>query len=578
MQEMIKANDDKLELEKKLPTLIQSAVNEEITKLDTLSKNEAMRYRFPQRINSQSNPDLKPMADIPFSYLRRMAQLYPVARACINRRIRQITQLDWDVTTADDIKDEKGYEAQIKAAKQFFKQPMGPKTRLREMLTIMVDDVLTLDAVCFEMQKTRGGGFINLVPVDPTTIALRVTDSGATPLPPEIAYVQIIQGQTIGEFTTDEMLYDMMNPRSYSPYGLAPLESLILQVESALRGALYNLNYFRENNLPEGFITLPEDVASSKSLVEEWQLWFDQMVAGDPRFTHRLKILPGGSVYTPAKKPEDMAFERFELWLLMQTCAMFDVQPQDIGITLHVNKSTAGSQQQIGDERGLYPLANFIKEILDDILQVELGFENLQAIPENLNPVDRKEEAEIAEKEINMGVLSGDEYRMEHGREPIGLKPYVNTPKGPVFVEDLVAGTVGPAADAATAKQLAENPPANAFGNNPKEKPAVKPEPKKKGAEFEEEDEKLEADEIRKWRRCIFNDIENSRELRTKFPSDFIRPEIHAEIEKGLKDVKSRFHAKLLFDRYLDPELKASMTLLSYASELRRIEGNAPSA
>src|SRR3990167_6096172 len=228
---------------------------------------------------------------------------------------------------------------------------MGHKTRLRELLTIIVDDTLTIDAVTFEISRLRGGKFQNLVPVDPTTIALKVTETGATPEPPDPAYVQIIGGRNIAEFTTDEMIYEAMGNRSYSPYGFAPLESLILQAEAALRGTLYNLNYFRENNVPEGFITLPTEVAQNKVQVEEWQMWFDSIVAGDQRMTHRLKILPGGAEYIAAKKPEDMAFEKFELWLLQQTCAVFDVPPQDIGITYQVNKSTAESQSSLSLER-----------------------------------------------------------------------------------------------------------------------------------------------------------------------------------------------------------------------------------
>jgi len=570
LQELIKINDEKLQLEKSIPALVQ----EEIQKVETLNRNEAMRYRLPYRINDTKDPDRKPGADVPFSYLRRIAVLYPIARACINRRVRQITQLEWDITTIDEVKDEKGYAGQIKAVKDFLKQPMGHKTRMREMLTLMVDDVLTIDAVCFEMQRTRGGDFLNLVPVDPTTIALRVTDTGATPEPPDPAYVQIIQGQPVAQFSTDEMLYEVMNPRSYSPYGLSPLESLILQAESALRGTLYNLSYFRENNIPEGFLTLPEDVAQTKTLVEEWQMWFDALVAGDPRMTHRLKILPGGSEYTPTKKPEDMAFEKFELWMLQQTCAMFEVQPQDIGITMNVNKATAGSQQDIGKERGLLPLGNFIKEIFDDLIQMELGLTNLQFIWRNINPTDHKEEMEIAEKEISLGALGVDEWRAENGREPLGLKPYIQTSSGPILVEDFVAGKVGPAATQATAAAMAENKTSPTNGNNEENKNN----PPKGGEMTPEQKQKLMDQDIRRWKKCVYSDLERGVKIRTKFDSDYIDGQTNEEIADALQKVQSRLQAKLLFDQYLDPEIKASMTLLKFASELRRIEHDVASA
>lgn len=568
-KEAAKASQDKLELESSLPKLITEKVGEEIRKLDMLKRNESMRFNAVARVNSQTNPDQKYLADLPFSFLRRMAQIYPIARACINRRIRQITQLDWDITTIDEIEEEAGYEEQIKTVKAFFKQPIGHKTRMREMLTMMTDDLLTLDAVSFEMQKTRGGEFMHLIPVDPATIVLKVTEQGGTPVPPQTAYRQIIQGQVIAEFTTDEMIYDFMGNRSYSPYGLAPLESLILQVESAIRGAMYNLNYFRENNVPEGFIDLPDDVATNRNAVEEWQMWFDSLLAGDARMVHRLKILPGGAKYTAAKKPEDMAFERFEVWLLQQTCAMFDVQPQDIGITLHVNKATADSQADIGRERGLIPLGNFFKEVFDDIVQVEMQQENLQFVWLNINPVDRKEEVEIAEKEIKMGTLGVDEFRIEQGREALGLEPYIDTPSGPLLVADVVSGKVGPAADAKRADTIASQPkvlPTGSTGAGFKE-------PEQKGEAVEQAQRELE--DLRKWKKAIYNDLEVGRKLRVKFPSSHIAPEIHEQIAERLADVHSKMQAKLVFDEYLDPQIRAAMMLMRHATELRRIEHDA---
>ena len=524
-----------------------------------MKKNEATRYRMIRQVNAQNNPDRKPFSDVPFSHLRRMAVVYPIARACINRRIRQATQLSYEVTTVPEIDGEKGYEAQIKNVKAFLKHPMGHKTRFREFLSILVDDILTIDATCFEIARLRNTTLDvsrGLVPVDPSTIVLRVTETGGTPIPPAIAYAQIIQGQVIGEFTTDEMMYESLSSRSYSPYGLAPLESLILQAEAAIRGTLYNLNYFRENNVPEGFITLPEEVATTQDQVEEWQQWFDAIVAGDNRMVHRLKILPNGSEYTPAKKPEDMAFERFELWLLQQTCAVFDVPPQDIGITYQVNKATGETQSELSRERGLIPLTNFIKEIMDDIIQSLLGFENLQFIWTNVNPVDRKEEIDIASEELKLGALSIDEYRQEQGREPLGVGHMVWIGDRLIPIEAVVSG--------------------EAFQQQQQTGDEEKKPTKDERKEDEEEDEakkyEQELKDIKKWRTCIYRDLEMGKPLRKDFDSRYIRDDIKKSIQFGLKEVFSHEQAKALFNEFLDPEIRASMKLLQVARQMRGLE------
>ena len=540
-------------------------IQDEFTKAEMLRKKEhAFMNRSPKWINQQTNPDRKVMSDISFSSLRRMAQMYPIARACINRRKTQITGLEWEITTKDEIKDEEGYKEQIEAVNAYFKRPMGHKSKMRKFLSFIVDDILTIDAICYEVARLRGGLFDTmrgLIPVDPSTILLRVDDTGAIPMPPEIAYAQSIQGHVVGTFTTEEMLYEVMNPRTFTPYGLAPLESLIIQVESAIRGALYNHNYLKENNIPEGFLTLPEEIASTREQVEEWQGYWDAIMAGDSRMTHRLKILPDGSEYTPAKKPEDMAFERFELWLLQQTCAVFDVPPQDIGITYQVNKSTGDNQAKISKEKGLLPLASFIKELFDDIIQEIMGYEDLQFIWVNVNPVDHKEEVEIAKIEIEMGAKSVDEYRMEQGLEAIGLEHYI-TGSTPTMVKDMISGEVYTRDIQAKADQLKLQ--SDQKDQKKKEEAKIVPDESKKA--------EMEVEDLKKWRTCVYNDLKFSRPIRTDFETDNIGTDVYSAVRKGLETVNSRSQAKLLFDEFIDPEIRASVELLHITRKMRGIE------
>lgn len=527
-------------LKAKIPGIVKAEVKEKL-KAEKLasSKSKAFQYRRPRLFNTRFRPDRKPGSQIPFSFMRRMATVYPIARACINRRITQITQLEWIVTTSDKEIDEKGHEAEIKKVTDWLHQPMGHKTRFREMMNVIIDDILTIDATCFEYHKMRGGEFIDLVAVDPTTIVLRVTETGATPEPPETAYAQFIEGHKQATFTTDEFLYDMMRKRSMTPYGLAPIESLIVQVESALRGSLYNLNHFREGNVPTGFINLSEELAANKDQIEEWQTWFDSILAGSVKGVHRLKILPSDSKYTPVQKLTDMAFERFEMWLLQQTCAVFDVPPRDIGITLDVNKASDKTQQQLSREKGLLPLAQFIKELLDEIIHTQMGLEQLQFKWTNLNPVDRKEEAEIQEREIKLGKISVDEARINDGKEPIGLGHYIMAKGGPILVEDF----------------LREEPTED-----------------DKADDKDEEKEKAVKAELRKWRRCVYKDFRDGKPLRLDFYSAVIPKQTKKEIKRALKNTHTRYQIKLVFDAYLDRELKASYKLLEMASKMRGIE------
>ena len=359
--------------------------------------------------------------------LRKLSVIYPVARACINYRSSQITQLGWTVI------DEKGNKGPDELLNQLRKPLFG--MRFRTFLDKITDDLLTLDAVAIYKKRNRGGGVIGLMPIDSGTIRVKVTDTGEVPEPPAIAYEQIIRGQIVAQMTTDDLIYDMINPRTNSAYGLAPLESLIMQAASALRADAYNIAFLTEGNVPEGFIYLPPEIASTPEQIKQWQTWFDAFYAGDVNLMRRLKVMPGDSKYESIKKPDDMSFKEFQQWLLMVTCAVFGVPPQAIGFTYQTNRATAEVQFALGEDRGLMPLANFFKDLFDDII-VELGFPEYTFKWTTLDKKDRLREAKIAEIMIKLGVMSGDEWRAEDGRPTIGMEHMIFA-KSPPIPQDM---------------------------------------------------------------------------------------------------------------------------------------------
>ena len=478
----------------------------------------------------------KPNASVNFSILRQFAEYYPIARACINYLRSQITKLEWDIGSTDSDADIQQYDAQVAEVKEFFKSPAGHKTRLRELLSMMVEDVMVLDAVSLYKRQTFGGEFLHLLPIDAATIKLRVNDFGGTPEPPEIAYEQWIKGKKIAEMSTDDMIYEVLSSRTDNAYGRAPLESLVIEVESALQGALYNLKYLEEGNDPEGFGVLPE--GWSLDQIREFQTYWDGLMTGNLGIRRRMRFVPPGFEYIPSKKAEDMSFEKFELWLLQKTCSVFGVPPQDIGFTYQVNKSTGEVQERMGRSRGLYPVANFIKEIFDDIIQIDMGFPELAWLWTDIDPVDEEQEIKILETEIKLGAKSVDEYRREKGDKEIGLGHYIMTPKGPVMVDDVIAGT---------------SPLLNPTLMMPQE---------------QEEDEQRE--EMKRWQKCAVADLKKGRKFR-KFQSKEIDDDVYKEIEGYLEDVKEVWQIKKIFEPYMTREAKILSKVVGLRNEIDEI-------
>ena len=383
-----------------------------------------LRDRMPFQNTMQTRN--KPGSGIDFATLRRFSVQYDVARAAINRRKRQLNMLEWDIVAAEE-DDDTDYKAVIRPLKKDFKNIGGYRVRFRELVDTMVDDLLVLDALALYKRPNMGGGLYSLQPVDAATIVLEVSEDGGTPMPPDTAYRQFIRGKQVAEFTADEMYYEMMNSRTYTPYGLSPLESLVLGVSSALKSDVYNLHMLTEGNIPEGFFGVPDDWTPDQ--IKEFQSLWDAALAGDTRATSKLKFVPSGkgaTGYTPALKPEDMKYKELQEWLMKKTCMLFEVQPQELGFTDTVNKATGEVQQSIGLNSGLKPLASFFEEIFTDVIQVDLGYENLKFKYTGLDQVDERAEAEKNEVLLRSGQTTVDEVRQSQGKEPLGVdKPYV---------------------------------------------------------------------------------------------------------------------------------------------------------
>ncbi len=352
--------------------------------------------------------------------LRVLSIRYPIARACINYRSSQLTQLDWTIVGP------KGKEIPGELIR-FFKHPENRYRGLRHFLDKLVDDLLTLDNIAIEKVFSRNGKLKSLRVGDAATIEVRTDESGGMPEPPEPAYRQVIGGRVVAEWTANEFIFECMNPRTYSPYGLAPLESLIVQASSALKIDKYNLSLFEESNIPAGFIYVDDTIKDPDQLLK-WQRWFDAFMSGDLGMLRKLRALPKDFRYEAAVKPEDMEFADFQEWLLLATCSVFGVPPQAIGYTFQINRATSEVQYRIGQDRGLIPLAQFFKEILDIIIQEDLGYEEFEWKWTTLNTRDREAESRIARRMIEIGAMDIDEWRKEDGREPYGInRPFVFT-------------------------------------------------------------------------------------------------------------------------------------------------------
>ena len=374
-------------------------------------------FQVPYGFNGQMAGNNKQMiaGGVNYETLRALSIRHETVRAAINARKRQISQLEFEISEIDPEKRGKGDASEKNKIKNMFNEIGGPGMRFRDLLDRFMEDTLVLDSLVFYKQKTRGGKLLRIIPIDPATIKLRVDESGARPLPPEIAFEQWIYGKKVAELTTNELVYELMNPRTNTPYGLSPLESLILVVDTSLKAALYNSNYLSDNNIPMGFLTMPE--SWNVQQIKEYKEFFDSMLSGSKN-TSKVFPIPSGTNYQPTTKPNDFSFKDFFDYLDHKICMMFDVTPQELGLNLLQYKENADAQDAIQIRKGLKPLANFLSEIFTDIIRNDWGYDDYCF---KFTGYENKYGLEDVKTLLPLGVISIDEVRTDLGLTKLGI-------------------------------------------------------------------------------------------------------------------------------------------------------------
>lgn len=462
-----------------------------------------------------------------FQTLRTLADLYSVARACIEVRKNEVRGLNWDIMpTKDAAKTMRSSPTKAKdfgqrrsEAIKFFNHCDPDYDTWTEFLGVVMEEILVYDTLALLMQPTWGGNgngvlgsnLKHLRIVTAPTIRPLVDMHGGKPRPPAPAFQQYLFGVPRTDLMTminqediedykglegpsfrgDQLLYYRMTPRRWTPYGFAPIEQALIPVMSGLQKQGYQLDFFREGTIPGMFVSPGgANQNMTPNQIRELQAALNA-VAGDVALKHKIIVLPPDSKVMP-QKPTELA-DQFDEIIMNQVCMAFNVQPMELGIMPKVSttsspgaanqmaKASQSSQERIATK----PMLMFLTSIFNMVLQDVCGQDDMQFMFEGLEEdEDEATQTTMLVQQIGAGLKSIDEARGELGMQPWGLPETVDpgwaTPTGFVPLGQLNAAG-DPAAGAqpnALAPALA-TPPGAAPPGGPQDakpgQPAAKP-------------------------------------------------------------------------------------------------------
>ena len=354
------------------------------------------------------NLQLQPRATEGTSYaqLRALADALPVLRLVIETRKDQMAKLKWAIVPMDE---EAEPDDRCAAATLAFMLPDGEHD-WADWLRMLLEEALVIDAVAIYPRPNAGGGVYGFDLIDGATIKRVIDGYGRTPVAPQPAYQQILKGLPAVDYTSDELIYRMRNPRVSRLYGNSPVEQILLTVNIALRREANTLSFYTEGNTPDLLIgTPPTWTPDNIKLMQEW---FDGIGSGQSK--KQARFIPGGM--TPFDTKSHALKDEFDEWLARIVCFAFSISPTPF--VKSVNRATAETAHQQALEEGIAPLMLWVKSTIDRLL-VCMKLPDLQFKWSEEESIDPLVAAQIAQIYVAEGIVTPDEVRADLGRAPL---------------------------------------------------------------------------------------------------------------------------------------------------------------
>ena len=415
---------------------------------------------------------------VSFETLKGLIGAYDVADICIWHRIDSIRSLKWKLLAAEHYFGDVTEAIPLGVAA--LKKP-DRKHFFKTWLAKYAYDILAYDAGTLYRMRNRAGRAVGLKVVDGTTVAPLLDYWGDSPESPAEAYVQYVNGLPWNWLTRDDIVYEPFRPHNDSPYGHAPIESIILTANTDIRFQIYFLERFTEGNLPAGFASAPE--SWSPDQIEQFQALWDSFMYSDQSRKHQIRWMPGGSSF--AWSNEKDFSDHFSLFLMRKTCASFHVVPSDLGFTENVNRSSGESQADVQHRVGDLPFMEHVEGILSAFLYDDLGLPLRFEFDRGEEQVDQAAQAEADQRYMDRAVVSASEIReMRYGltdTTPVA-RVFFTERAGPIPLNSLEA-VAGPVDAQTAAPEQGAVLPRTAF----LEAPGVQPNPPLYGQPLAEE-------------------------------------------------------------------------------------------
>lgn len=345
--------------------------------------------------------------------LRRFSES-PIPRRAINAVKNPVSALKWEIRPIEGVEDLGNQAQRIKTATYCFRHP-NQDDSWRSFIEQVTEDTLVGSFGSIEQQLVGNAQRpLWMWPVDGSTIRVYPGWSGKKT---EARYAQMtgFTGHYIN-LRNDELIYIKMNPRTSTPFGLAPLEVAFETINQFLSANQF-AGKLAGNQSPRGILNLGED--ASPQQVSAYRNYWRNEIEG--RGT--VPIIGGtkAPAFIPLFRGDDadmrLAWQEF---LIRNIAVSFDLSPLALGLERDVNQATADALQEADRYNAIKPMANLIAEYLNrEALHRKLGWTDLELVWLDLDKEDDLRKSQIHKTYLSEDVYTPNEIRAKNGDDPL---------------------------------------------------------------------------------------------------------------------------------------------------------------
>jgi phage portal protein BeeE len=349
--------------------------------------------------------------------LRRFAET-PVVRRAINVIKDRIAAMDWQVRVRRGVKaGELAFaERKLRALRRTLEEPNAADS-FRTLMEQVMEDVLTGGYGAIEMEPTGDGERPAMLwAVDGASIRINPRWDGQPETP---RYAQALPGQLESsaiELRDDQLMYVRMNPRSFTPFGLGPLEVAFETVNQFLSAHRF-AGKLAANSVAQYALWLNEATPAQHDRLIRW--WQDEIEG-----TGRVPLI------STEQKPEVLRFAQgtdadmrleWQEFLIRMVANAFSLPPLILGLEADVNQSTASEMADEAFRGAISPLALLLAgHITRDLFGKCIGWREFEFVFNELGARDETTELAVQVQLLQAGVLTVNEVRAMRGLGPLG--------------------------------------------------------------------------------------------------------------------------------------------------------------